>query len=115
MRLQVGLFLNDLAERLGISMTQSSKIFTIWINYLFHELPVLFPFPSRAKIDKLMPFEFAHYPSTRIIIDCTELFSEVSSSMRAQSQTWSEYKHHNTWKAIIGISPNGAVTFVSKL
>ena len=35
--------------------------------------------------------------------------------MRAQSQTWSEYKHHKTWKALIGISPNGAITFVSKL
>ena len=35
--------------------------------------------------------------------------------MKAQSQTWSEYKHHNTWKALVGISPTGAITFVSKL
>ena len=35
--------------------------------------------------------------------------------MRTQSQTWSEYQHHNTWKALIGISPDGAITFVSKL
>ena len=35
--------------------------------------------------------------------------------MKAQSQTWSDYKHHNTWKALIGISPTGAITFVSKL
>eukprot|EP00794_Sanderia_malayensis_P011613 gene11612-biopygen9279 len=39
----------------------------------------------------------------------------VPSSMKAQSQTWSEYKHHNTWKALIGISPSGLITFVSKL
>jgi len=26
----------------------------------------------------------------------------------------SEYKHHNIWKALIGISLNGAITFVSK-
>ena len=31
------------------------------------------------------------------------------------SQTWSEYKHHNTWKALVGISPAGCITFVSKL
>ena len=42
-------------------------------------------------------------------------FIEVPSSMKTQHQTWSEYKHHNTWKALIGISPNGAITFVSKL
>ena len=66
-RLKVGLFLNDLADRFGISMAQSSKIFTTWINFLYNELSLLLPFPSRAKIDKLMPSEFARYPSTRII------------------------------------------------
>jgi hypothetical protein len=35
--------------------------------------------------------------------------------MLAQSQTWSNYKHHNTFKVLIGISPNGQVIFVSKL
>ena len=32
-----------------------------------------------------------------------------------QSSTWSNYKHHNTAKALVGCTPNGAVTFVSKL
>ncbi len=62
-----------------------------------------------------MPKEYKMYPSTRIIIDYTEIFTEVPSSMKAQSQTWSDYKHHNTWKALVGISPTGAFTFVSKL
>ena len=35
--------------------------------------------------------------------------------MRAQSQIWSEYTHHKTLKALIGISPNGAITVVSTL
>ena len=62
-----------------------------------------------------MPQQFALYPTTRVIIDCTEVFVEVPSSMLAQSQTWSNYKHHNTFKVLIGISPNGQVIFVSKL
>ena len=62
-----------------------------------------------------MPDEFKLFPSTRIVIDCTEIFTEVPSSMKNQSQTWSEYKHHNTWKALVGISPSWAITFVSKL
>ncbi|XP_006819862.1 uncharacterized protein LOC102808184 [Saccoglossus kowalevskii] len=62
-----------------------------------------------------MPAEFVQYPTTRIIIDCTELFVEVPTSLLAQSQTWSNYKHHNTFKALVGISPNGAVTFFSDL
>ena len=115
MRLKVGLFLNDLADRFGISVGHASKIFSTWINFLYHELPLLFPFPPKKYIEALMPDEFKKYPSTRIVIDCTEIFAEVPSSMKAQSQTWSEYKHHNTWKALIGISPTGAITFASKL
>ncbi len=32
-----------------------------------------------------------------------------------QSGTWSNYKHHNTGKVLIGCTPNGAVSFVSEL
>ena len=37
------------------------------------------------------------------------------SAMLAQSETWCDYKHHNTWKALVGISPNGQVTYLSSL
>ena len=115
MRLKVGLFLDDLSDRFQISTGQVSKIFTTWVNFLYHELPLLFPFPSQCLVRKLMPKQFSPYPTTRIIIDCTEIFIETPSSLKSQSQSWSQYKHHNTWKALVGISPNGVLTFVSKL
>ena len=43
------------------------------------------------------------------------MFVERATSMKTQTQTWSNYKDHNTWKALVGISPNGIVTFVSSL
>ena len=49
------------------------------------------------------------------IIDCTEFFIAKQRSPTAQSLTYSSYKHHNTFKALIGISPTGAITFVSNL
>ena len=55
------------------------------------------------------------YPHTRIILDCTEMFIQMPTSFRSQSATFSNYKHHNTAKGLIGIAPNGAVTFVSDL
>ena len=55
------------------------------------------------------------YPSVRVIIDCTEIFIEKPNSVKYQSQTYSNYKHHNTAKGLIGISPSGAVSFVSDL
>ena len=58
----------------------------------------------------------ANYPATPNIIDCTEeLFIEMSPSFRAQSQTYSSYKSHNTAKGLVGIPPSGIVTFISCL
>ena len=34
-------------------------------------------------------------------------------SMISQAVTWSDYKSHNTFKFLIGISPSGFITFVS--
>lgn len=114
-RLRVGLFVRDIADRFGISVANFSKIFCTWINFLYLELQHLFPFPSQETVRRNMPKQFALYPTTRAIIDCTEVYVEVPSSMFAQSQTWSNYKHHNTFKVLVGISPNGQVIFVSKL
>ena len=63
-----------------------------------------------------MPKQFKEiYPYTRVIIDCTELFIETPSSLNIQSSTWSSYKHHHTFKGLIGISLTGACIFVSNL
>ena len=48
------------------------------------------------------------------IIDCFEVFMKRPTNVKACAQTWSNYKHHNTAKFLIGIAPQGAVTFISK-
>ena len=71
---------------------------------------------SKETFVKTMPCCFkSKYPTTRIILDCTELFIEMPTSYRSQSATFSSYKHHNTAKGLVGISPNGTITFVSNL
>ena len=62
-----------------------------------------------------MPESFKKFPNTRVIIDCTEFFVEMPSSLVNQSITYSSYKSHNTFKLLVGISPTGVVTFLSKL
>ena len=85
------------------------------INFLYHQLPLYFPFPPQKLGRKYLPKSFEKYPTTQIIIDGTEIFVERATSMKTQAQTWSNYKHHNTWKALAGISLNNIVTFVSCL
>ena len=57
----------------------------------------------------------ANYLATPIIIDCTELFIEMPSSFRAQSQAYTSYKSHNTAKDLVGVAPSEIVTFISCL
>jgi len=40
---------------------------------------------------------------------------ERPSSLTNQALTYSSYKSHNTFKLLVGISPTGSVTFLSKL
>ena len=73
--------------------------------------------PTQQQVAAYLPHVFKeNYPSTyAIIIDGTELFMETPSDLQMQSSTWSEYKHHNTSKCLIGCTPNGSVCFVSPL
>ena len=54
-----------------------------------------------------------YYPNCCIIIDCSELFIETLSSLDIATACWSNYKHHYTVKYLIGITPNGTVSFLS--
>ena len=63
-----------------------------------------------------MPESFKNtYPSTRCIIDCTEMYCQRPSSLATQSALYSQYKSHVTYKGLLGITPSGAITFVSQL
>lgn len=93
-----------------------SRYVITWINLLYFTLGSLPIWPSRETVNGSMPEFFKNtYPSTRVIIDCTELFCERPSSLQIQSSMYSSYKHHVTYKGLIGIAPSGAVTFVSQL
>ena len=115
-RLRCGLLEVDIAQRVGISSSHVSRIFISWIDFLHSRLRALPIWPTRDTVDKTMPKCFKEtYPSTRVIIDATEISIEMPSSLRTQSESYSSYKHHNTTKGLIGIAPSGSVPFVSDL
>ena len=70
---------------------------------------------QRANIYFMPPLFKEFYPTTRCIIDATELYIQAPSNPQAQQLTFSSYKNHNTLKALIGITPSGEISFVSKL
>lgn len=115
-KLRTGFFHMHLAHIFDISMSTVSRTFTTWINLLYIRLTEPTWWSPRDVIDATMPEAFKKkYSSTRVIIDATEIRCEVSSSLVLQSGTYSNYKSTNTFKGLIGISPDGLVTFVSAL
>ena len=70
--------------------------------------------PPRDVVQANMPKCFRDlYPTTRVIIDATEVYIENPSLPDLQQMTFSNYKTNNMFKGVIGISPSGAITFVS--
>ena len=51
----------------------------------------------------------------RCIVDCTEFRVELSRDYAQQGNTYSSYKHTNTFKCLTAVVPNGGACFVSDL
>lgn len=115
-RLKCGFLAEDLSVRFNIHRSSVSRKIITWANYLYFLLGSINIWPNRETILKHMPQDFKRlYPKTRIIIDCTEIFTEKPSSLALSSKTFSSYKNHSTWRVLVGIAANGAVTFISAL
>ncbi|XP_069105937.1 uncharacterized protein [Argopecten irradians] len=113
-RLKVGLFVQDISDRFCISKTTFSNMFVTWICLLYEELKLINVFPSKELVKQTTPSVFKPFKNVRIILDCTEIFIQRSSSLINQNLTFSNYKHHNTLKFLIGITPSGVISFVSE-
>lgn len=61
-----------------------------------------------------MCFQYTFGRKVTVIIDCFEVFIEKPTNLKARAQTFSSYKNHNTVKILIGITPQGTVSFVSE-
>ena len=105
----------DLAYRFGISAATISRIFSSCISVMDTRLSPLIHWPERAEIWSTMPecFQYSFGKRITVIIDCFEIFIEKPSNLLAQAQTFSSYKHHNTTKVLIGVTPQSTISFVS--
>ncbi|XP_022791695.1 uncharacterized protein LOC111330949 isoform X2 [Stylophora pistillata] len=79
-------------------------------------LKFLIQWPNHDELQATMPAVFQHNFGKRVavIIDCFEIFMKRPSSLNARAMTWSNYKHHNTIKFLIGVTPQGVISFISK-
>lgn len=115
MRCRRGLYVKVLGNMFAVSQTTVSRVVITNINFLFHTCQFLIKWPTRQQVKSNLPRCFKYFKKTRVIIDCTEIFVQRPSLPSSQRITWSNYKQHNTFKALVGITPTGTFSFISKL
>ncbi|XP_061634198.1 DNA transposase THAP9 [Phyllopteryx taeniolatus] len=114
MYLSLGLKERDLGNRFNIHQSTVSRIIQTWVNFLYTLLSAVGIWMSPETIRTSMPSVFGKYSDTQVIVDCTRIRCQKPSSLLL-SEMFTHYKSHTTLKGMIGVSPHGAVTFVSSL
>lgn len=93
-----------------------SKICTKVSDIIYAKIKKISIWPSKRQLQEKMPLAFFKlYPQCRVIIDCTEFKIQHPSDPDIQQATFSYYKNTNTLKGMVGITPSGAISFISDL
>lgn len=116
MKLRLNVPLQDLAYRFKVSQPTASRIFSSWLVVMDNKLSPLISWPEREHLWRTMPqcFMYSFGKKVTVVIDCFEIFIEKPTNLLARAQTFSSYKHHNTIKILIGITPQGTISYVSE-
>ena len=100
-----------------VKETTIRKFFTTYIQVMykiFRDMETIM-FPTRDQMRGSLPKVFKTLKNIRCIVDCTEFRVEMSCDFAQQGNTYSSYKHTNTFKCLIGVTPHGGACFVSDL
>ena len=87
----------DLAHRFGVFQSNASRVTTIWINLLYLKLKEILIWLKKECVRYTMPHFKKQYPSTLLLMP-----QNRKMTIRI-------------YKGLIGILPNGVVTFISSL
>ena len=106
-----------LAQLFGCSVTTVTNIVLTFVHVL-HSLffeDLMSSIRSRDKNKSCAPSSFSLFGNCRVIIDCTDVEIATPRLMTLQNATYSSYRGMNSFNAIVGVAPNGVITYVSKL
>ncbi|XP_020912312.1 uncharacterized protein LOC110250056 [Exaiptasia diaphana] len=100
-----------------IKETSIRDVFTTYMQLMyrvFRDMSKVM-FPSKEILQKCLPPVFKTIKRIRCSVDCTEFRVETARNFARQGNTYSSYKHANTFKCLIAVTPNGGSCFVSDL
>ncbi|XP_045910750.1 uncharacterized protein LOC123974235 isoform X2 [Micropterus dolomieu] len=122
MRLRLDLRNQDLAYRFGVKVGTVTRIVHQMVNIMSSTLvPTAVFWPSRAELRKNLPAALrTSHPDCAVIIDCFMVPFEEPVSRGSQQQqrmvpsAQGVGTSYNVLKYLIGVAPQGVVTFVSR-
>uniref|UniRef100_A0A6B0V2F4 DDE Tnp4 domain-containing protein n=1 Tax=Ixodes ricinus TaxID=34613 RepID=A0A6B0V2F4_IXORI len=115
MKIKHGLPFSFLASLFCIPSTTAFSIFKLVLVNLKSATKQWVYWPSRAAIHRTMPASFrVDYPMCRVILDCTVLETEMPPGIEERNLWYSQFEGRCTLKYLIGIAPNGMITFISE-
>ncbi len=115
MKLKLGVTFSSLGSLFQIHRSTASRIFFHVLQVLSSATKSWIIWPSKEMVQETMPTCFKQfYSDCRVIIDCTEMRTEKPPTVHQQVSMYSSYKSGFTVKVLIGVSPGGLITFVSK-
>ena len=83
----------------GVGELLISKVFKNLVSVLFDFCRQYIWWLSKAENEKLMPKSFKkHFPNTRVILDATEIRTQIPKSVRSAVLKYSSYKHFHSLK-----------------
>uniref|UniRef100_A0A6P7F7R0 Uncharacterized protein LOC114327206 n=1 Tax=Diabrotica virgifera virgifera TaxID=50390 RepID=A0A6P7F7R0_DIAVI len=72
------------------------------------------PFPEKEEVLGNLRKCFEKYRNTRVVLDCTEIVIEKFNCLKCRIRSYSHYKGNHTVKFLIGTTPSGIISVISK-
>lgn len=113
-KLKLNISFACLAVMLNVSPSSCTKYFYTVLHLLSLALKPVVYWPTKDAVIANMPKCFLKYKRTRVVLDCTEIAVQKCKCLKCRIRTYSHYKGTNTLKFLIGITPAGTISFVSR-
>ena len=104
----------ELSRMFRISEVTVYNVFCTWIRFMALQWGELDLWPARDIVRYFSPSDFRRkFPTTRAIIDGTEIPIKRPGLPKAQQSTFSTYKNRNTVNILVGCTPGGLISYIS--
>lgn len=113
-KLKTNLSFICLSVLFGISSTKCTNLFYKHTALLSASIKSAIYWPRKEEILANMPKCFSKFKETRVVLDCTEIKVQKMKCLNCRIKSYSHYKRCHTMKFLIGITPSGLISFVSR-